>query len=145
MRVDTLHSMTLGRLAVVGVDATLRNAALALSAPHIGLLVVCDKNGSAAGVVTKSDIVRHLAERGSPDASVAALMSLNIVSCRPADDLYAAWQTMAARSLQNLPVLGTDSKALGVLDIRDALKMLFEQEQYQERLLVNYVAGVGYQ
>jgi hypothetical protein len=52
---------------------------------------------------------------------------------------------MAAGSFQNIPVLGTDSKPLGVPDIRDALKVLFEQEEYQERLLSSYVAGVGYQ
>lgn len=50
-----------------------------------------------------------------------------------------------AQRLQNMPVLGTDSKSLGVLDIRDALKVLFEQEEYQEQMLFNYVAGVGYQ
>lgn len=50
-----------------------------------------------------------------------------------------------AQRLQNMPVLGTDSKPLGVLDIRDALKVLFEQEEYQEQMLFNYVAGVGYQ
>jgi hypothetical protein len=52
---------------------------------------------------------------------------------------------MAARNLQNIPVLSADSKPLGALDIRDALKVLFEQEEYQEQLLSNYVAGVGYQ
>jgi hypothetical protein len=52
---------------------------------------------------------------------------------------------MVAQRLQNMPVLGTDAKPLGVLDIRDALKALFEQEEYQEGLLSNYVAGVGYQ
>jgi hypothetical protein len=52
---------------------------------------------------------------------------------------------MAARSLQNVPVLGADSIPLGVLDIRDALKALYEQEEYQEHLLINYVSGMGYQ
>ena len=52
---------------------------------------------------------------------------------------------MAAGSFQNIPLLSTDSKPLGVLDIRDALKVLFEQEECQERLLSNCVAGVGYQ
>ena len=72
-------------------------------------------------------------------------MSRNIVSCSPEDDLYATWQRMAAQSLQNIPVLSADLKPLGVLDIRDALKTLFEQEENQERLLSNYIAGVGYQ
>ena len=69
----------------------------------------------------------------------------NVSSCRPKDDLYATWQRMAAQSLQNMPVLSTDSRPLGVLDIRDALMVLFEQEEQQERLLINYIAGVGYQ
>lgn len=79
------------------------------------------------------------------EASAESLMSRNVVACHPDDDLYATWQRMAAQSLQNIPVLTSDSQPIGVLDIRDALKVLFEQEEYQEQLLVNYVAGVGYQ
>jgi hypothetical protein len=52
---------------------------------------------------------------------------------------------MAAQSLQNIPVLSTHSTPVGVLDIRDALNVLFEQEEQDERLLINYIAGVGYQ
>jgi hypothetical protein len=44
-----------------------------------------------------------------------------------------------------MPILGPDAKPIGVLDIRDALRALFEQEEYEERLLINYIAGVGYQ
>ena len=51
---------------------------------------------------------------------------------------------MSARRLQNMPVLSTDLKPIGVLDIRDALQALLAQEQYQEQLLVDYVSGVGY-
>ena len=145
MRVDTLRPMTSARLAVIAVDSTLRTAAFALSSSHIGLVIVCDENRTAAGVVSKSDILRHLTNVGVVEASVATLMSRNIVSCSPEDDLYATWQRMAAQSLQNMPVLSSDSKPLGVLDIRDALKALFEQEKYQEQLLFNYVTGVGYQ
>lgn len=145
MRIDTLHPMIAARLVVIAADATLRSAASALSSPHIGLLVVCDQDSKVAGVVSKSDLVRHLTQAGVAEAPVATLMSPDVVSCSPDDDLYATWQRMAARSLQNMPVLGTDAKPLGVLDIRDALNALFEQEEYQERLLSNYVGGVGYQ
>ena len=129
----------------ITIDTSLRSAAAALSNRRIGLLVVCDENRRATGVVSKSDIVRHLSDAGVAEASVAALMSRNIVSCGPEDDLHTTWQRMAAQGLQNMPVLSSGSKPLGVLDIRDALKALFEQEEYQERLLSSYVAGVGYQ
>jgi CBS domain-containing protein len=145
MHIDNLRLMTSARLVVVSTDATLRTAASALSSPHIGLIVVCDENGEAAGVVSKSDLVRYLTSMGVTEAPVSTLMSPNIISCRPEDDLYATWQMMEAQSLQNMPVISTDAKPLGVLDIRDALKVLFEQEEYQERLLLNYVAGAGYQ
>jgi CBS domain-containing protein len=145
MLIEALRPMISARLVVVAVDATLWTAASALSNPHIGILVVCDENKKAAGVVSKSDLVRHLSSVGAEEAPVTVLMSRNISSCGPEDDLYATWQKMAAQSLQNIPVLSTDATPLGVLDIRDALQVLFEQEEHQERLLINYIAGVGYQ
>jgi CBS domain-containing protein len=145
MRIETLRSMTAARLAVIGTDTSLRGAAVALSSSRIGLLVVCDVNGRARGVVSKSDIVRHLTNMGVAETLAANLMSRTIISCGPEDDLHATWQKMGAQNLQNMPVLSADLKPLGVLDIRDALEVLFAQEDYQERLLVNYVAGVGYQ
>ncbi|MER9060572.1 CBS domain-containing protein [Mesorhizobium sp. M0437] len=96
-------------------------------------------------MLSKSDLVRHLANSGPTEAPIAALMSRSIVSCGPDDDLHSVWQTMAAQGLQNVPVLGADSKPLGVLDIRDAMKALFKQEELQERLLANYISGIGYQ
>jgi CBS domain-containing protein len=145
MRIDLLSDMTVARLAVIATDATLQAAAVALSDPRVGLVVVCDESGVVAGVVSKSDIVRHLALSETAKELVMARMSRNIVSCRPEDDLYETWKVMSARGLQNIPVLNADSKPIGILDIRDALKMLLEQEQYEEQQLINYVAGVGYQ
>jgi CBS domain-containing protein len=144
MRIDELHSVTVRRLQVIFDGATLEAAALAFSGAHIGLLIVCDKNGAAAGIVSKSDVIRHLACDG-PGAPVTSLMSRTIISCAPDDDLHDAWRLMVNRNLQNMPVLSTDSTPLGVLDIRDATKVLFEEEELQEHLLINYVAGVGYQ
>ncbi|MDX8498000.1 CBS domain-containing protein [Mesorhizobium sp. VK4C] len=145
MRIDSLHPVISARLMVVDVDATLRNAALSLSNPAIGLVVVCHGSGEAAGVLSKSDLVRHLANSGSAEAPVSTLMSRSIVSCGPEDDVHSVWQTMVAQRLQNIPVLGAGSKPLGILDIRDAMKALFEQEEFQERLLANYISGIGYQ
>jgi CBS domain-containing protein len=128
----------------INVHDTLRTAALCLSRPGVGLILVCRENGEAGGVLTKSDLVRHLTRAGAADEPVAPLMSRPIVSCGPTDDVYSVWQTMTARKLQNVPVLGVDSKPLGVLDIRSAMQALLEHEQFQEQILVDYIAGVGY-
>ena len=42
------------------------------------------------------------------------------------------------------PCLASTLNPLGVLDIRDAMEALLEQEQFQEHMLVDYIAGVGY-
>ena len=144
MRVDSLQASILARLVVVGDDALLQAAALCLCRPGVGLVIVCRESGEAAGVITKSDLVRHVTRAGVAIGSVTPLMSQPIISCGPDDDLYGVWQTMNARRLQNLPVLGVDQKPLGVLDIRDAMQALFEHEQFQEQVLVNYIAGIGY-
>lgn len=46
---------------------------------------------------------------------------------------------------KTIPVVDDGPKPLGVLDIRDAMKALFEQEEMQEQMLINYVSGIGYQ
>jgi CBS domain-containing protein len=119
-------------------------AALSLSRPGIGLVVVCNANGAAEGVLSKSDLVRHLVSSASSVPPVSTLMSTSIVSCTPQDDLHEVWQTMAANSLQNMPVVDLGARPVGILDIRDAMKVLFEREEIQEQILSNYVAGVGY-
>lgn len=144
MLIDSLRAATSARLVEINVDDTLKTAALCLSRPGIGLIVVCREGGEAGGVLTKSDLVRHLATEGALDGPVAPLMSWPMVSCAPNDDLYSVWQIMTARKLQNIPVLGIDLNPLGVLDIRDAMEALLEQEQFQEHMLVDYIAGVGY-
>ncbi|MFA1626455.1 cyclic nucleotide-binding/CBS domain-containing protein [Rhizobium mongolense] len=145
MRIERLYPMTVARLKVIDFNATLQAAALSLSSPGIGLAVVSGENGKATGVLSKSDLVRHLTYREPAEVSVETLMSRNIISCDPNEELHAAWEIMVARRLQNMPVLGAGSKPLGVLDIRDVMKVLFEQEQLQEHMLANYIAGIGYQ
>jgi CBS domain-containing protein len=144
MLIEKLHGLTSSRLAVLDFDATIQAAALSLSRPGVGLVVICNASGGAEGVVSKSDLVRHLASPKHAAPHISLLMSRSIVTCGPHDDVHEVWTAMAARNLQNAPVVDADRKPLGILDIRDAMKALFEEEQVQEQMLFNYVTGVGY-
>lgn len=143
MRIDSFKPMTASRLRVIDGGAGVRAAAAALGG-DAGLVVVRGDTGEAAGVISKSDLVRHLARAGSARADAAGLMTRTVVSCRPQDDIRAVWQAMTARGLQNLPVLDARSRPLGILDIRDAMRVILETEELEEQVLVNYIAGVGY-
>jgi CBS domain-containing protein len=145
MRIDALNGAISARLRTVGVEATVQAAASSFSRPGARLVVVCDKSGKAVGVLSKSDLINHLANSGSVAAPVAGLMRSGIVSCGPADDVHAVFQSMTAQNFQSLPVLDAGSVPLGVLDIRDALKALFEEEEFEEQSLIDYIARAGYQ
>src|SRR5215471_7352318 len=97
MRIEGLNSATSKRLIVIDVDAPLRVAAVSLSNPGIGLIVVRDGDGKAMGVLSKSDLIRHIIAGDPNGASVSALMSTDIVSCAPEDEVQAAWATMVSR------------------------------------------------
>lgn len=107
-------------------------------------MIARGNGGRAAGILMKSDLVRHLARAGSPSDPVAPLIDRAIVSCRPEDDIFSVWQMMTARRLPNVPVLDDDIRPLGVLNIRDAMKVVFEAEQHQEPAPVDYISGVVY-
>src|SRR5690606_23045411 len=106
--------------------------------------VVRGGKGEASGVVSKSDLVRHLARSGPVEAPLVEVMSQSVVSTPPAADLRQTWQFMAQRRLQNLPLLDADRKPIGMLDIRDALEAILQHEERQEYELINYIAGYGY-
>ena len=144
MIVERLAPTTSARLTVLAEDVSVRAAADFFSDIQLGLIVVCGESGQATGVVSKSDLVRHLARSGSAAAPIGEVMTRSIVYCSPGQELNDVWQSMRLRRLQNVPVLENGRRPLGVLDIRDALQAILREEQDQERLLVNYIAGVGY-
>jgi CBS domain-containing protein len=136
--------MTSRRLRTIEPAETMRATAALLSEGDIGLVVVCDERGTAVGVISKSDLVRHLARLGPVQSNAAALMTQPIISCRPEDELQAVWQDMTKRMLQSCPVLDGNSRPVGVLDIRDAMRALLDEERVEEESLISYISGAGY-
>lgn len=123
---------------------SVREAADAFSDMRIGLLVIRSGKGETIGVVSKSDLVRHLARSGRIDTPLAEVMSRSVVSTSPTADLRQTWQFMVQQRLQNLPLIDLDHKPVGMLDIRDALEAILRNEERQEIELINYIAGSGY-
>src|SRR5205814_630252 len=74
MRVEDLHPATSGRLMMIAAYATVDTAARALLDQNVGLLVVCGPEGEAVGVLSRLDLVRHLAD-GQARETLASLMT----------------------------------------------------------------------
>ena len=101
--------------------------------------------GEAVGIVTRTDAMRHVGRHPDPlAATVAEVMIPSFTCARLSDDLLATWHVMAAARLNHVPVLSEAGKPLGTLTADDALKALLDAEDYEERLLRDYIAGLGY-
>ena len=144
MHLKDLSEATRARFKAVDETQSVRDAADAFSDGKLGLVIVCDGAGLAVGVVSKSDLVQHLARAGRVDRPISDVMTRAIIAGSPGDDLRGTWELMVRRRLQNLPLLGPNRRPVGTLDIRDALQTIIELEQAQESQLINYIAGVGY-
>ncbi|MBP7242448.1 CBS domain-containing protein [Amaricoccus sp.] len=144
MHIDSLAAMTESRLRTIETGASVRAAAETLATGDAGLVIVREPRGTAVGVISKSDLVRHLARSGSAKAGAAGLMTQDLFSCRPGDDIRAVWKEMTARRLQNLPVLDGAAKPIGILDVRDVMRAILAREELEEQALADYIAGVGY-
>jgi len=135
------------RLAVLSREALITEAAVLLADPDTPLVIVCDSEGVAVGVISRTDIVKVLANaRGDAHKmNAGAVMANPVFSCHVNEAAQRVWEGMNARSLRAVPILDTSGRPQGVLHARDLARALLDEVNEEEILLRNYVLGVGYQ
>ena len=137
------------RLAVLNPEASIFDVAqiLANQNTHTPLVVVCDSDGIAVGVIAPIHIVHILATAGVDALSInaGAIMTKPALTCHIDDALEQVWTVMNSRTLPCAPILDDDGRPQGVLFARDVGIALIDEGNYDEKLLRDYVMGVGYQ
>ena len=135
------------RLAVLSREASIIDAARILTNRETPLIVVCDCDGIAVGVISSSHVVNVLATAGvdALGLNAGAIMTKPLLSCHVDESLQQVWAVMNSRTLPCAPVLDDDGRAQGVLHARDVAMALLDEVTYEELLLRDYVMGVGYQ
>lgn len=146
LRVNSLAATARARLATVTLKAPLLQAARLLSDANIGLVVVCHVDGSAAGVVSQTDVLKQIGrcEGAACQTLAGELMTADIVCCHLDEWLADVLARMQQRGLVHIPVLDAERRPIGVVNARDALRALVEAGEYEETLLRQYVMGIGY-
>jgi CBS domain-containing protein len=146
MFVEKMASTARDRLVTVSHDAPLIEAARLLGTSNTDLVVVCGPGGRLSGVITKTDVVRQISrcQGSSCTVAVSAIMTDDVVFCRPTDQVSDIWAIMKDRRLKNIPVTDAASVPIGLLNARDALEVLLTEVEQEETLLRDYVMCVGY-
>src|SRR5262245_34156274 len=90
-------------------------AAARMRDENVGFLPVCDPSKKVLGTITDRDIAIRIVAGGLPaHTPVEAVMSREVVSCRPEDDLQRAEQLMAEKHKSRIICLDKGGRLAGI-------------------------------
>lgn len=99
-------------------EDTIREAATKLTNNRVGCLVITE-HGFLKGILTKSDIVRSLAEKKDPDkCRISEIMSTDLITCHPDTNLYNGAKIMSINKIKRLPLMDEENLK-GIVSISD--------------------------
>lgn len=112
----------------VSPQTTLRDAARRMRDQNVGFLPVCDRSMCAIGTITDRDIaVRGVAEGQSLETPVAAILTPEVIACRPEDDLSYARELMAQHQKSRIMCIDRSGRIEGVISLSDIAQL--DQQQ----------------
>lgn len=117
--------------------------ALAMMALHdIGAVLVTD-TGTLVGIFTERDYARKIVLKGlsSRDVKVGEMMTTNVQTIRPSDQIMSVMNTMTNKRFRHLPVLDGEGKLAGIVTIGDVVKAVIQEQEATIQHLANYIAG----
>ncbi len=107
---------------VVSEDTIIDDAASTMWEKRIGSVIVVDKEGKMAGILTASDIVfavtKSLIGRQVP---VSGIMSKTSIMATPNESVLTALERMMKENVRHLPVIEKNGTPVGIISTRDAI------------------------
>jgi len=139
---DLLHGKKYRTLTIAPTEPVTALATRLFDA-RVGCMIVSRDGTSLDGIVTERDIVRGLANHaGRIDRlTVVDLMTKDVITCSPNDDVSSVATTMTRRRIRHIPVLH-DGKLIGVVSIGDVLKSRLDELELQANVLRDYTIAL---
>lgn len=129
-------------VATISPDASILQAAQAMTARSIGALVVSIDDTTILGIISERDVVRAVSDSGASvlDAPVRSVMSNQVRTCGPDDLVDSLMATMTDHRIRHLPVL-SDGKLSGIVSIGDLVKARMDELEYDRKVLEHYITA----
>lgn len=107
-------------LRTVAPDTLVEDAAGTMLAEDIGSVIVVDEDGGLAGILTRTDFVRIVAERKPKDETpVSAYMSTVDVTAGAQDSVRDVADAMIERGVHHVPVVDDEEGVIGIVTSTD--------------------------
>jgi CBS domain-containing protein len=140
MRIADVLKTKGSTVATVEPGTTVTELLTELARHNIGAMVVLAADGSVAGIVSERDVVRRLDEQGAVllNASVADIMTSEVVTCDPDDSVDSLTVLMTERRIRHVPVV-TAGRLAGIVSIGDVVKSRIKKLEEDQQQLEAYI------
>ncbi len=123
MNIASLLAKKSGAPITIRPEQTVRDALALLAKHNIGALIVVNAASTPVGIVSERDIVREAARNEQVfGRAVGEIMTRNVITGTPEDDLASVANLMTEKRIRHLPVVVTGGKLIGIISIGDVVK-----------------------
>ncbi|HYF62854.1 MAG TPA: CBS domain-containing protein [Herpetosiphonaceae bacterium] len=129
MKIRTVLATKGMNMISISPEQTLKEAIGVLAQHNIGALLVLDADKSMVGILSERDIIRHIArDEQALGQPIASIMTSNVITGRPQDDVQSVMATMTERRFRHLPIMDGDA-LIGIISIGDVVKAQMDDFQ----------------
>lgn len=140
MRISEILEAKGGQVVTVTFDTTVKDLVTMLATHNIGAAVVTAPDRPIAGIVSERDIVRALPDVGVLDHPVADIMTAQVQTATPEQQVHELARLMTEHRIRHVPVVDGD-RLCGVVSIGDVVKSRIDELEFERDQLSSYVAG----
>lgn len=116
-------------IVTIRPEQSIREAITLLAKYNIGALVAVDDTNRPVGILSERDITRRLAkDENIFSLAVHELMTKDVITALPQDDLKSVVNTMTEKRIRHLPVVER-GQLIGIISIGDVVKA--QRDQYK--------------
>ena len=113
-------------------EQSIRDALALLAQHNVGALIAVDDAGRPVGILSERDVVREAASNERVfGMKVAEIMTRDVITGSPHDDLMTVAHTMTEKRIRHLPVVDK-GRLVGIVSIGDIVKT--QRDKYQGEL-----------
>ena len=127
MKIQTILATKGAVIRTIRAEQTLKEVIQLLAEYRIGAMVVVDAAGSLIGIISERDIIRVAAsDEAMPTRRVGDVMTRQVVTGTPNDDVRSVLSTMTERRFRHLPIIDR-GKLAGIISIGDVVKAQLDE------------------
>lgn len=121
-------------------ESTISEISKLLHDAKIGAVIVSSDRVRVDGILSERDVVRAIADNGEAalTMSVAEVMTREVVTCAPSDNVAHLMSQMTAGRFRHMPVID-EGALIGIVSIGDVVRVRVEEIENEAEALRTYV------